>query len=62
MIQFDTTQTRSLAKPTETRKSSITLLCSGVGPGAAAFQARLFVSLDITVSIILFHTLFSDDL
>ena len=34
----------------------------GVGPGAAAFQARLFVSLDTTVSIILFHTLFSDDL
>lgn len=61
MIQFDTTQTRSLAKPTETRKYSI-MLGGGVGPGAAAFQARLFVSLDTTVSIILFHTLFSDDL
>lgn len=28
----------------------------------AAFQTRLFVSLDTSVSVILFHTQFSDDL
>ena len=52
MIQFDTTQTRSLAKPTETPKSSIMLGGGGGwGRGPADFQARLFVSLDTTVAV-----------
>ena len=55
MIQLDTKQTRSLA---DLLKPVNTLLCRG----AAAFQARLFVSLLTTVSVILFHTLFSDGL
>ena len=37
-------------------------MLGGWGRGAAAFQARLFVSFASYFSTILFHTLFSDDL
>ena len=41
MIQFDTAQTRSLAKPTETRKSSIMLGGGGGGGGGGRLLSTL---------------------